>query len=433
VRVLFSLPVALRPKFRNSAAPQFGSLAIIGSVLALSLASGAQQLSFRGSAEDARFLQHHDIQASQLPAPHATQSADEPAEITAPPANARLHVPAGFTISTFAGDIENPRWMAQAPNGDVFVAQSHSGKILILRGGTDGKPAQRFTFAEDLNLPFGMAFHENYLYVGDTDEVLRFAYKPGQTKAEGKPERVIELPGHGYNQHWTRDVIFSPDGSKMYVTVGSQSNDSPNEDPRRAAVNEYNPDGSGHKIFASGLRNPVGIAFYPGTQTLWASVNERDDLGDDLPPDYATSVQPGGFYGWPYAYIGRHPDPRNGKLRPDLVQKTLVPDVLIEPHGAALGLAFYQGPMFPAQYRGDAFVALHGSWNRSRLSGYKVIRIHFKDGRPAGGYDDFVTGWAPSPDNHSAWGRPVGVLVLKDGSLLISDDGADKIWRVTYR
>jgi glucose/arabinose dehydrogenase len=218
----------------------------------------------------------------------------------------------------------------------------------------------------------------------------------------------------------------------MYVTVGSQSNDSPNEDPERAAINEYNPDGSGHRIFASGLRNPVGIAFEPGTDTLWAAVNERDTLGDDLPPDYVTSVRAGGFYGWPFAYIGPHPDPRNGSERVGLVKQTIVPDVLIASHSAALGLAFYQGNMFPAEYRGDAFVALHGSWNRSRLTGYKIIRIHFKNGKPAGGYDDFITGWLVSPEARVAWGRPVGLLVLPDGSLLIADDGGERIWRVSY-
>ena len=407
-------------------------LALAASMLA-ALVSAQQQLSFKGTPEDAAVLKHYEISSDKLPAPHATESADSPSREESKPEQARLHLPPGFEISLYADNLDNPRWMALAPNGDVFVAESYAGEIIVLRDSKHtGHPDQKFNFAKDLSLPFGMAFHAGYLYVGDTDQVVRFRYRDGQTQAEGAPEKVVALPGHGYNQHWTRDVLFNPDGSKMYVTVGSESNDSPGEDARRAAINEYNPDGSGHQIFAAGLRNPVGIAFQPGTSTLWAAVNERDTLGDDLPPDYVTSVRRGGFYGWPYAYIGPHPDPRNGKDAPGLVQKTLVPDVLIQAHSAALGLAFYTGSMFPADYRGDAFVALHGSWNRSRLTGYKVVRVHFKDGKPAGGYDDFITGWLPSPTSRNAWGRPVGVLMLKDGSLLISDDGGNRIWRVSY-
>ena len=392
----------------------------------------AQQLSFTGTAADAAALKHYQFSADQLPPPHATESSDNESRVVEAPRNAKLHLPPGFTISVYAEGFDNPRWMAQAPNGDVFVAESYAGRISILRDTKHNGHPERFVFASGLRLPFGMAFHEGYLYVGETDEVIRFHYTPGQTKAEAKPEHIATLPGHGYNQHWTRDVIFNRAGTKMYVTVGSQSNDSPNEDPERAAINEYNPDGSGHRIFASGLRNPVGIAFEPGTDTLWAAVNERDTLGDDLPPDYVTSVRAGGFYGWPFAYIGPHPDPRNGSERVGLVKQTIVPDVLIASHSAALGLAFYQGNMFPAEYRGDAFVALHGSWNRSRLTGYKIIRIHFKNGKPAGGYDDFITGWLVSPEARVAWGRPVGLLVLPDGSLLIADDGGERIWRVSY-
>jgi glucose/arabinose dehydrogenase len=215
----------------------------------------------------------------------------------------------------------------------------------------------------------------------------------------------------------------------MYVTVGSSTNDSPESDTRRAAISEYNPDGSGQRIFASGLRNAVGIAFEPNTGKLWATINERDELGDNLPPDYFTSVQDGGFYGWPYAYIGPHPDPDNGSKRPDLVQKTITPDVLIQAHSAALGLAFNTGKMFPAEYQSDAFIALHGSWNRAEPTGYKIVRVHMKDGKPIGGYDDFITGWFTGSQ---VWGRPVGLLVMRDGSLLIVDDGGKRIWRVTY-
>jgi glucose/arabinose dehydrogenase len=261
--------------------------------------------------------------------------------------------------------------------------------------------------------------------------VVRFRYRPGQNKAEGPPEGIAELPGRGYNQHWTRNLRFGPDGGKMYVTVGSASNDSPGEPPMRAAISEYNPDGSAHRIIASGTRNPIGLAFYPATSQLWAVVQERDDLGDDLVPDYLTHIQDGGFYGWPYAYIGAHPDPNN-KEHPDLVKKTVTPDVLFQAHSATMDVVFYYGTMFPQEYRGDALISFHGSWNRSKRTGYKIVRVHFRNGKPAGGYDDFVAGWMLSPERREVWGRPVGLLVLKDGSLLIADDGANKIWRVTY-
>jgi glucose/arabinose dehydrogenase len=278
-----------------------------------------------------------------------------------------------------------------------------------------------------------MAFWKDYLYVANTDSVVRFKYKAGQTKAEGEPEKIADLPGKGYRQHWTRNITFSPDGSKMYVSVGSESNVNVEPDPRRAAISEYNPDGTGHRIFAGGLRNPVGLAFYPGTRALWTTVNERDGLGDDLVPDYLTSVKEGGFYGWPYSYIGQNRDPRRTENRQDLVSRAIVPDVLIQAHSAALGLVFYQGGMFPDEYRGDALVALRGSWNRSKRTGYKIIRVRFRDGKPVGGYEDFLTGWAPDEDSREVWGRPVGLLVMRDGSLLITDDGANKIWRVSYR
>jgi len=370
-----------------------------------------------------------------LPSPYATPSATNPPAVVAPPPGAELHLPPGFEISTFAeGGFQRPRWMALAPNGDVFVSDAAAGTIIVLRDTRgEGKATERFTFAAGLTQPFGLAFWRDYLYVGNTDSVVRFHYRPGQTKAEGVPEKICSLPGLGYLQHWTRNVIFSPDGSKMYVTVGSQSNVGVEKEPMRAAISEYNPDGTGHRLFVTGTRNPVGLAFHPSTGKLWAAVNERDGLGDDLPPDYVTEVKEGGFYGWPYAYIGPHEDPRRKGERPDLVQKALVPDVLIQTHSAPLGLAFYDGPMFPPEFRGDAFVALHGSWNRAKRTGYKIIRIRFRNGRPVGGYDDFLTGWMLNEDRREVWGRPVGLLVLKDGSLLITDDGANKIWRVTYR
>jgi glucose/arabinose dehydrogenase len=298
----------------------------------------------------------------------------------------------------------------------------------------DGVADARFEFADDLELPFGIAFSPSgdWLYVANTGSVVRYHYSAGQTKSDEAPETITQLPGHGYNQHWTRNIAFSPDGSKLYVTVGSSSNDDDDPAPR-ASILEMNPDGSARRIFARGLRNPVGLAFEPTTGALWAAVEERDRLGDDLVPDYVTSVKDGGYYGWPFAYAGPREYPRHANERPDLVHATITPDVLVQAHSAVLGLAFYRGTMFPPEYRGDAFVALHGSWNRTRRTGYKVIRIHFQDGHPTGGYDDFVTGWMLDPDRTEVWGRPVGVLVAKDGALLVTDDGSKSIWRITHR
>jgi glucose/arabinose dehydrogenase len=379
-------------------------------------------------------LRHYNITLADLPPPQVQKGPVNFSRVVPRPAGAELTVPAGFEIGTYAeGDLQRPRWLAQAPNGDVFVAESEGNRISILRDSNgDGKVDERFVFASGLSRPFGMAFWRDYLYVGDTDAVIRFKYKPGQTKAETAPEKIADLPMNGYREHWTRDVIFNAAGSKLYVTVGSKSNVDAGEEPLRAAVSEFNPDGSGHRILASGTRNPLGLAWNPKTKQLWVAVQERDLIGDDLVPDYVTGVKDGGFYGWPYAYIGQHEDPRRKGERPDLVAKAIVPDVLIQAHSAVIGLAFYDAGMFPNEYRGDAFVALHGSWNRSKRTGYKIIRIRFKDGKPVGGYDDFITGWMMSEESQEVWGRPVGLLVLKDGSMLITDDGANKIWRVTY-
>lgn len=369
-------------------------------------------------------LRHHEIRADQLPAPYETQSAGNPPSVRSRPPNAALHLPPGFRAAVWTTDVEDPRNMVYAPNGDLYVAETGAGRITVFRGGS---PASRSVFASGLDGPFGLAFHGNYLYVGEEGALVRF---PLAAPAGGsrKAEHLADLPSGG---HSTRNVTFNRAGSKLYVSIGSSSNVSP-EEPMRAAIIEYNPDGSGRRVFASGLRNPVGLAWEPSTGALWTAVNERDGLGDDLPPDYATEVRDGAFYGWPYAYIGQHEDPRRKGERPDLVAKATVPSLLIEAHGAALGIAFYNGTMFPAAYRGGAFVALHGSWNRSTRSGYKVIFIPFRGGKPAGGYDDFMAGWAPDPSSRNVWGRPVGLLVMKDGSLLVSDDGGNVIWRVTY-
>jgi glucose/arabinose dehydrogenase len=378
---------------------------------------------------------HHEIKLSDLPPPEVQRGPVNMSKIIPRPEGAELTLPQGFQISVWAeGDLERPRWMAEAPNGDVFVAESEGNRISVLRDkDKDGKVDERFIFATGLSRPFGMAFWRDYLYVGNTDAVVRFKYKPGQTKAEGSPEKIADLPMNGYREHWTRNLIFSPDNSKLYVTVGSKSNVDAGEEPMRAAISEFNPDGTGHRIYASGTRNPIGLAFNPETRQLWSAVQERDLIGDDLVPDYVTSIKDGAFYGWPYSYIGKNEDPRRKGERPDLVQKAIVPDVLIQAHSAVLGLVFYDGKMFPDEYRNDAYVALHGSWNRSKRTGYKIIRIRFKNGRPVGGYDDFITGWMLSEDNPNVWGRPVGLLVMKDGSMLVSDDGAHKIWRVTYK
>ena len=379
-------------------------------------------------------LAHFDIKPADLPPPNATKDATNPPRVIPRPADAKLNVPPGFSVDTFAeGGFTEPRWMALAPNGDVFLSDARSGKIIVLRDANkDGVAEERFVFVEAMKQPFGIAFWRGYVYIGNTDAVIRFTYKPGQTKAEGTPEKIADLPGRGYREHWTRNILFSRDGKKMYVTVGSETNVSVEQEPMRAAIIEFNPDGTGKRIYASGTRNPIGLAWLPGTSTLWAAVQERDRLGDDLVPDFVTEIKDGGFYGWPYAYMGFE-DPRRKGERPDLVQKTITGNVLIQAHSAILGMVFYQGSMFPRDYRGDAFVALHGSWNRNERTGYKIICIRFRNGKPVGGYDDFLTGWMLDPKSKDVWGRPVGLLVLNDGSMLITDDGANKIWRVTYR
>lgn len=391
----------------------------------------------------------------RLPPPFETPWFRKPTRSVPMPDNHRLTVPPGFTVNVFADGLQMPRFMALAPNGDVFVSEParNAARITILRDADkDGSAETRETFASGLNRPFGLAFWKDYLYVGNNDSVVRFRYRPGQIAAEGNPESIAALPPsdaaldrdtaarlkidisqtRGYN-HWTRNVIFNPAGTKLYVTVGSATNATPETDERRAAISEYNPDGSGHRVFASGLRNPVGLAYFPGTNALWTAVNERDHLGDDLVPDYITSVRDGGFYGWPYSYIGGNVDPTVTPGRPDLVAKAIAPDVLLPSHSAALGLIFYTGARFPAEYRNNAFVALHGSINRSKLSGYGVVRVPFRSGRPSGPPEPFLSGFIARDDEEKqVWGRPVGLLQLPDGSILVSDDGGNRIWRISY-
>jgi glucose/arabinose dehydrogenase len=375
-------------------------------------------------------LQHHEIRFDQLPKPYATPSSGNPPMVGARPADATLYAPPRFHISLFAERLGDPRAMLLAPNGDVIVSEPGEGKITILRDANhDGVAEQRSTFTSGLDNPYGLAFYGRWLYVGNEGAIVRFPYSAGQTTANARPEQIAALPSGG---HSTRGILFNRAGTKMYVSIGSASNVSSGEPPERAAIVEMNPDGTGRRVFAGGLRNPVGMAWEPVTGNLWTVINERDGLGDELVPDYATAVQPAAFYGWPYAYLGAHEDPRRAGERGDLVRKTIAPSVLIQAHSAPLGIVFYSGSMFPPEYRGRAFVALHGSWNRSRRTGYKVISIPFSNGHPSGGYDDFVAGWMGSETSRSVWGRPVGLLVLGDGSLLISDDGGGKIWRVTY-
>jgi glucose/arabinose dehydrogenase len=406
-------------------------------------------------------------------------------------------VPAGFTVSLYA-ELQAPRMMVYAPNGDLFVSSPSANNITVLRDANgDGVFEQRSVYAQGeppqprggaagggggggarrgagsaaapatppppdvvnpaingpvlgaaapactpppafntpgpgtLAAPFGMAFHNGYLYVGNTGSLVRYKYTPGDLQAPAPPEKLLDLPTGG---HSTRNVLFNRAGTKLYVTVGSQSNNNAGEDCRRAAVLEFNPDGSGYRIYASGIRNPVGLALQPGTDTIWTAVNERDNLGDDLVPDYATSVRDGGFYGWPYSYIGQHYDPRYVDAFPDLVKRAIVPDVLIPAHSAALGIAFYTGTAFPQRYLNGGFVALHGSWNRQVAAGYKVVFFPMNNGRP-GPLEDFLTGFLVTDGSGGTpierWGRPVGVTIARDGGLLVSDDGGNRIWKVS--
>lgn len=371
-----------------------------------------------------------------LPAPGATPNVANNSRIVAKPEGASLKVPAGFSVSVFAEGLTTPRMMAYAPNGDLFVAQrgtgsnqtAVNGSILVMKGGT---PAQKSEYATGLQNPFGMAFQNGYFYLGQASKLVRYQYAPGDVKPAGEPEKLADFPVGG---HSTRNIVFSRDGSKIYVAIGSQSNKEAGEAPIRATVSEYNPDGTGHRIFASGIRNPVGIALKPGTNEIWVSVNERDTLGDDLVPDYITSVKDDGFYGWPYSYIGRNPDPQHVGKMPELVARAIVPDVLLPAHAAAVSVAFYTGTQFPARYRNGAFVGLHGSWNRSTAVGYKVVFVPFQNGRPSGPPEDFLGGWliTEGPGAITTWGRPAGVTVAPDGSLLVADDAGGTIFRVKY-
>jgi glucose/arabinose dehydrogenase len=384
------------------------------------------------------------ITLADLPQPFATESVENGPEMAARPSDAWPQTLPGFKVELYASGLNYPRLMRTAPNGDIFLAESRSGEIKVFRGVTnDGKAQQTEVFATGLKRPFGIAFYPlgpdpQWVYVGNTDSVVRFPYKKGDLKASGAQQVIVaELPGGGQLRgggHWTRDLAFSRDGKKMYVSVGSLSNnDDMDNNPRelnRADVLEFNPDGTGFRVYASGIRNAVGIAIQPETGELWGSVNERDTLGDDLVPDYITHIQAGGFYGWPWFYMGGNWDPRHKDKHPELKDKVITPDVILQPHFASLEMTFYEAKQFPSEYRGDIFAAEHGSWNRKKRTGYEVIRVPLTKGHATGEYEDFLTGFVTA--DGKVWGRPVGVTVGNDGSLFVSDDGSKSIWRVSY-
>ena len=440
-----------------------GCLAAAGLTIAV---SGAQQNSV-----------HPQPRAEALPSPgKATANSNRRVP---QPEGTLPKVPAGFSVASHA-ELRGPRMMVYAPNGDLFVSSPSTNSIFVLRDANhDGVFEDRGVFADGttapapplpasdgrkppvlgvlegpqalvpnppacspppdgrrpgpggLRLPFGLAFRGDYLYVGNTDAIVRFEYRRGDLKARGAPEKLLDLPTGG---HSTRNIVFNRGGTKLYIAVGSESNSDAGEDCRRAAILEVNPDGAGARIYGSGIRNPVGLALQPGTDVVWTATNERDNLGDDLVPDYVTSVKDGGFYGWPYSYIGRHYDPKFVGAFPELVKRAIVPDVLLPSHSAPLGVTFYAGSQFPARYRNGGFVALHGSWNRTVASGYRVVFFPMADGKP-GPVEDFMTGFLASTGENGTpvqqWGRPVGVTVSPDGALLVSDDSANRIWRIT--
>ena len=396
------------------------------------------------------------IKPEDLPKPGATPSAANMSRIVSRPASAKPRVPPGFKVELFADGLSGPRLIRTAPNGDLFVAETRAGRIRILRA-ADGapKPQTREIFASGLHEPFGIAFFPDgddphWVYVANTDSIVRFPYRSGDLKASGKSETVVaKLPTGG---HSTRDIAFTPDGKRLLVSVGSQGNDgeglcrppggleswsrahplgaSWGDETGRAAVLAFDPDGKNQQIFATGIRNCVGLAIQPQTGTPWCSTNERDGLGDNLVPDYVTRVRENAFYGWPWFYIGGNEDPRHAGERPDLKDKVTIPDVLLQAHSASLGITFYGGSSFPAEYRGDAFAAEHGSWNRAKRTGYKVVRIRLREGIPTGEYEDFLTGFVVN--DSEVWGRPVGIAVAHDGAMLVSEDGNGTIWRVSH-
>ena len=381
--------------------------------------------------------QIHKITLKDLPAPFDTPSASNGPTIVPRPRDAWPKAPAGFEVTLYTTGLDNPRRIRRAPNGDLFVAEVNTGKIDIFRGiDSAGHPRRTAVFANNLDRPFGMNFyplgpHPHWVYVATTKAVVRFPFRNGDLQARGPSEHILDFPDNGHNN---RDVLFEPDGKKMLVTVPSFSNADDADGPlekNRANILECNLDGSDVHVFAYGIRNPSFMAFDPKTRSLWTTVNERDGLGDNLVPDYITHVQRGGFYGWPWWYMGGHQDPRLAGKHPELKDKVITPDVLLQPHNASVGLAFYDGKQFPPEFSGDIFAAEHGSWNKSVRAGYEVIRIPLhQSGKATGEYEDFLTGFVLN--NKHVWGRPAGVATGLDGSLFVTDDTSNSIWRVKY-
>jgi glucose/arabinose dehydrogenase len=371
-------------------------------------------------------------QEAKLPAPYATPTVTNPPKVVGRPSGAQLKVPQGFEIEEYSTDFNTPRFMYTAPGGEILVSDSSAGTVYVLVDKNKSyENPERKQLLTGLDRPYGLAIWKDYVYVGEPTSVKRYRYDSKNLTA-GAGEQIASLKDFKQG-HWTRSLLFDAKGEKLYVGVGSGSNVNTGEDPMRAAINRFNPDGSGHEIFASGTRNPIGLHWYPGTDTLWAAVQERDALGDDLVPDYFTHIQQGAFYGWPYAYSGPHEEPRHKGERTDLVSKTIAGDVLLQSHVAVLDFLFYTGKQFPAEYQGGAFLAFHGSWNRSKRVGYEVGFIPFQGGKPSGPVREFLTGWMISPESREVWGRPVGIMQLPDGSILVSDDGGKKIWRIRYK
>ncbi|TXD79496.1 sorbosone dehydrogenase family protein [Algoriphagus ratkowskyi] len=375
-----------------------------------------------------------------LPPPYSSESVRNESKLVDWPDGETPTAPAGFLVTKFADKLDNPRNTYVGPNGDIFVVESNTKKgadrITVFKDkDKNGDYETREIFKEDLYQPYGMLVLNNHFYIANTDGLYRYPYQSGQLKLNGEGEKIVDLPAGGYNNHWTRNLIANEDGSKIYISVGSASNAGEHgmeEEHRRAGILEVNPDGTGEIMFGSGLRNPVGMSWNPITKELWTAVNERDELGDDLVPDYITSVKKGGFYGWPYSYFGQIEDPRLYGKAPEMVEKALVPDVSVGSHTASLGLTFYNGSTFPEAYRNGAFVGQHGSWNREKLAGYKVLFIPFTEGKPSGQPQDFLSGFVSDINKSKVYGRPVDVTILPDGSLLVNDDSGNVLWKIAY-
>ncbi|MEO0394267.1 MAG: PQQ-dependent sugar dehydrogenase [Pseudomonadota bacterium] len=385
------------------------------------------------AAENQRPGATHQVTLNDLPVPYAT-----PSVINAPlkvdrPMRANLDVPDGFEAISFARGLSNPRYLMVGDSGDVYVSESRAGRVSVLRDSDgDGRADRRAIIAEGLSRPHGLALHDDALYIADTDGIHRMPILDGNPRA-GNPERITARGALGpASGHWTRNLAFGPDDGRIYVAIGSAGNIAEEPLPR-ATIQSFAPDGSNQQTFASGLRNPVGIEFYPGTNTLFTVVNERDGMGDGLVPDFITSVIQDGFYGWPYAYIGANPQPGFAEKRPDLVSQSIIPEMMFEAHSAPIGLTFYTADQFPSRFQGGAFVTLRGSWNKAKPTGYKVVYIPFADGKPTGTYETFASGWWLSGERRArVWGRPTGIAVSKDGGLLVADDTGHEIWLIRY-